>query len=209
MTARVRPSPSVAPPPAASAPPTAAPAATELDGLVAAVARGDQAAYARLYRAVAAPVYGTALRTLRSPSHAEEVTQEVLLEVWRTACAYRPARGTVLAWVLTIARHRAVDRVRAAQAAADRELRAALREQPVREPGAEPVAEQVERVLDARRVRSALARLSGVQRESLVLAYYGGYSQSEIARALGVPLGTVKTRMRDGLLRLRTAFDGS
>ncbi|MFJ6617992.1 sigma-70 family RNA polymerase sigma factor [Kitasatospora sp. NPDC091335] len=191
--------------------PAAAPAtvaAGELGGLVAAVARGDQAAYARLYRAVAAPVYGTALRTLRSAAHAEEVAQEVLLEVWRTAAAYRPARGTVTAWVLTIAHRRAVDRVRAARAAADRELRVALREQPIREPGAEPVPEQVERAHDALRVRSALARLSVVQRESLVLAYYGGYSQREIARALGVPLGTVKTRMRDGLLRLRAAFDG-
>ncbi|MFF2744091.1 ECF RNA polymerase sigma factor SigK [Kitasatospora sp. NPDC058048] len=207
MSTHACPSPSLSP--AVPASPVVAAPAAELERLVAAVARGDQAAYARLYRAVAAPVYGTALRTLRSPSQAEEVAQEVLLEVWRAAAGYRPARGTVLAWVLTIAHRRAVDRVRAAQAAADRELRAALREQPVREPGAEPVAEQVERVLDARRVRSALARLSGVQRESLVLAYYGGYSQSEIARALGVPLGTVKTRMRDGLLRLRTAFDGS
>ncbi|MEU1285810.1 sigma-70 family RNA polymerase sigma factor [Kitasatospora sp. NPDC005856] len=200
MTTRDRSSP--------SAPPLPAPA-PELGGLVAAVARGDQAAYARLYRAVAAPVYGTALRTLRSPSQAEEVAQEVLLEVWRTAAAYRPVRGTVMAWVLTIAHRRAVDRARAARAAADRELRVALREQPVREPDAEPVAEQVERAFDAGRVRSALARLSGVQRESLVLAYYGGYSQREIARALGVPLGTVKTRMRDGLLRLRAAFDGA
>lgn len=191
-----------------SAVPFPAPAA-ELGGLIAAVARGDRAAYARLYRAVAAPVYGTALRTLHSPSQAEEVAQEVLLEVWRTAGAYRPVRGTVMAWVLTIARRRAVDRARAARAAADRELRVALRERPVREPDAEPVAEQVERAFDAGRVRSALARLSGVQRESLVLAYYGGYSQREIARALGVPLGTVKTRMRDGLLRLRAAFDGA
>ncbi|MFD4658609.1 sigma-70 family RNA polymerase sigma factor [Kitasatospora sp. NPDC058444] len=200
MTTRDCASPSAAPRPAPAA---------ELGGLVAAVARGDRTAYARLYRAVAAPVYGTALRTLRSPSQAEEVAQEVLLEVWRTAAAYRPGRGTVMAWVLTIARRRAVDRARAARAAADRELRVALREQPVREPGAEPVAEQVERAFDAGRVRSALARLSGVQRESLVLAYYGGYSQREIARALGVPLGTVKTRMRDGLLRLRAAFDGA
>nr|WP_224282739.1 sigma-70 family RNA polymerase sigma factor [Streptomyces sp. LS1784] len=182
--------------------------AAELGALVAAVARGDRTAYTRLYRAVATPVYGIALRTLRSPAHAEEVAQEVLLEVWRTAAAYRPARGTVMAWVLTIAHRRAVDRARAARAAADRELRAALREQPVLEPATEPVAEQVERTFDALRVRSALARLSGVQRESLVLAYYGGYAQREIARILGVPLGTVKTRTRDGLLRLRAAFDG-
>ncbi|MFE0465228.1 ECF RNA polymerase sigma factor SigK [Kitasatospora sp. NPDC058965] len=176
--------------------------ARDLAALMAAAARGDEDAFARLYSALAPPVYGIALRTLRNPSHAEEVAQEVLLEVWRTAAAYRPDRGAVLTWVLTIAHRRAVDRVRSARAAAERELRVALRDRPV----TESVAEQAERLADVQQVRSALARLTGAQRESLVLAYYGGYSQSEIAGFLGVPLGTVKTRMRDGLRRLRVAF---
>ncbi|MER5352167.1 sigma-70 family RNA polymerase sigma factor [Kitasatospora sp. NPDC002551] len=178
-----------------------APATTteDLARLLASSAGGDDAAYERLYRAVAGPVYRVALRTLRSPAHAEEVAQEVLLEVWRTAAAYRPERGSVLAWVLTIAHRRAVDRVRSARAAAERDLRAALRE-PVDD---EPPDVRVARSLDGLRVRAALERLSGVQRETVVLAYYAGYSQREIADLLDVPLGTVKTRTRDALIRLR------
>ncbi|MFF3066999.1 sigma-70 family RNA polymerase sigma factor [Kitasatospora sp. NPDC057936] len=174
----------------------------ELCRLVVAVAGGSEEAFARLYDAVAGPVYGTAVRTLRNPAHAEEVAQEVLLEVWRGAAGYRPERGTVMAWVLTIARRRAVDRVRSVQAASDRETRVASLEPPV----GESVVDLVERGLDVERVRAALAGLSRVQRESLVLAYYGGYSQREIAQMLRVPLGTVKTRMRDGLIRLRASF---
>ncbi|MFJ8436764.1 sigma-70 family RNA polymerase sigma factor [Kitasatospora sp. NPDC094019] len=177
--------------------------AGELGRLLALSARGDEAAFELLFRAVAGPVYGTALRVLRSPAHAEEVAQEVLLEVWRTAAAYRPERGTVLAWVLTIAHHRAVDRVRSARAATDRELRVALPEPAA---GCEPPEEQAVRSLDLLRVRAALAGLSAAQREAVVLAYYGGYSQREIAHRLAVPLGTVKTRVRDGLRHLRDAF---
>ncbi|CAN3985410.1 sigma-70 family RNA polymerase sigma factor [Kitasatospora purpeofusca] len=178
--------------------------AGELCGLLTRSARGDDAAFELLFRAVSGPVYGTALRTLRSPAHAEEVAQEVLLEVWRTAAAYRPERGTVLAWVLTIAHHRAVDRVRSARAAADRERRLAL---PETDPDCEPPEEQAARSLDRVRVRSALAGLSAAQREAVVLAYYGGYTQQEIAQRLALPLGTVKTRIRDGLRRLRDTFD--
>ncbi|MER5639999.1 sigma-70 family RNA polymerase sigma factor [Kitasatospora sp. NPDC002227] len=165
-------------------------------------ARGDQAAFEGLYRAVAGPVYGVALRVLRSPAHAEEVAQEVLLEVWRSAAAYRPERGTVRAWVLTIAHHRAVDRVRAARASADRDHRAGF----LGLTGGDPPDEQAIGSLDRRRVCRALALLSAAQREALVLAYYGGYTQREIALRVGVPLGTVKTRMRDGLARLRAAL---
>ncbi|MFJ8045756.1 ECF RNA polymerase sigma factor SigK [Kitasatospora sp. NPDC096147] len=167
--------------------------------LLAAAARGDEAAFAALYRELAGPVYGLALRVLRSPAHAEEVTQEVFLEVWRTAPAYRSERGSVLTWVLTIAHHRAVDRVRSVRASSDRELRFTRQDQPLHAPD----TDQLEHLADAERVRSALAELTAPQRESLVLAYYGGYSQREIAALLGVPLGTVKTRMRDGLRKLR------
>ncbi|MEE1782444.1 sigma-70 family RNA polymerase sigma factor [Streptomyces sp. SP17BM10] len=177
-------------------------ASEELRRLVAAVAGGSEEAFARLYDAVAGPVHGTAIRTLRNPALAEEVAQEVLLEVWRGAGGYRAERGTVMAWVITIAHRRAVDRVRSVQAASDRERRLASLEPTV----CESVAEQVERGLDVERVRAALAGLSGAQRESLVLAYYGGYSQREIAQILRVPLGTVKTRVRDGLVRLRASF---
>ncbi|MFB6891705.1 sigma-70 family RNA polymerase sigma factor [Kitasatospora sp. NPDC056327] len=175
----------------------------DLSCLLARSARGDEAAFALLYRALAVPVHGVALRTLRNTAHAEEVTQEVLLEVWRTAAAYRPDRGSVLAWALTIAHHRAVDRVRSVRAATERDHHAAVGEP---EEQAPTDAEAV-RLLDGLRLRTALASLSRLQREALVLAYYGGYSQREIADLLNVPLGTVKTRTRDALSRLRTAFE--
>ncbi|MEV7775063.1 sigma-70 family RNA polymerase sigma factor [Kitasatospora sp. NPDC086791] len=182
------------------------PAAEDLRRLLQLSARGDDAAFEALYRAVAGPVYGVALRLLRSPAHAEEVAQEVLLEVWRTAAAYRSERGSVMTWVLTIAHHRAVDRVRSARASAERDHRAGAWE-PVQ---SDPPEEQAVRSLDRQRVRHALAHLSAAQREAVVLAYYGGYTQREIAHRVGVPLGTVKTRIRDGLIRLRaaTALDG-
>ncbi|MFF8773528.1 sigma-70 family RNA polymerase sigma factor [Kitasatospora sp. NPDC015120] len=178
------------------------PAAADLRGLLDLSARGDDRAFEALYRVVAAPVYGVALRTLCSTAHAEEVAQEVLLEVWRTAAAYRPERGSVMTWVLTIAHHRAVDRVRSARAADRRDQAAADREPLLQE---SPEEEAV-RSLDRLRVRSALAELSPAQREAVMLSYYDGYSHREIAQLIGVPLGTVKTRIRDGLIRLGDAF---
>ncbi|MFJ3788422.1 sigma-70 family RNA polymerase sigma factor [Kitasatospora sp. NPDC090091] len=176
--------------------------AEDLRRLLQRAARGDEAAFEALYRAVAGPVYAVALRTLRSPAHAEEVAQEVLLEVWRTAAGYRPERGPVMTWVLTIAHHRAVDRVRSAHASAEREHRVRFHEPSP----SDPPEEQAVRALDRQRVRSALTCLSSAQREAVVLAYYGGYTQREIAQRVGVPLGTVKTRIRDGLVRLRGAI---
>ncbi|PBC75459.1 RNA polymerase sigma-70 factor (ECF subfamily) [Streptomyces sp. TLI_235] len=164
------------------------------------VARGDEQAFGELYEAVAGPVLGLARRVLRDPAQAEEVAQEVLLEVWRTAARYRPERGGVLPWVLTITHRRAVDRVRASQAAADRDRRAAAASPA---PPFDEVSEAVERRLDRDRVRHCLRALTALQRQSIALAYYGGYSQSQIAELLGAPLGTVKTRMRDGLIRMR------
>ncbi|MFI9323292.1 sigma-70 family RNA polymerase sigma factor [Kitasatospora aureofaciens] len=166
--------------------------------------RGDETAFETLHQAVAGPVYGVALRTLRSPAHAEEVAQEVLLEVWRTAPCYRPERGSVMAWVLTIAHRRAVDRVRSVRASTERDLRVVVRN--LSELESDPPEVQAVRSLDRQRVRSALAELSALQREAVVLAYYGGYTQREIAHRVGVPLGTVKTRIRDGLIRLRAVL---
>ncbi|GAA2787049.1 sigma-70 family RNA polymerase sigma factor [Kitasatospora paracochleata] len=172
----------------------------DLGRLLGRVALGDQDAFSQLYDAVAGPVLGLVRRVLRDPAQSEEVAQEVLLEVWRTAARYRPERGEAMPWVLTIAHRRAVDRVRSAQAAADRDRQVAAASHA---PVFDEVAEQVEGRLEREQVRRCLKRLTELQRESLTLAYYRGYSYPEVAELLGAPLGTVKTRMRDGLIRLR------
>jgi RNA polymerase sigma-70 factor, ECF subfamily len=171
---------------------------TDLAGLLARVARGDQAAFATVYDRCAAQVYGLVRRVVRDPAQSEEVTQEVMLEVWRTASRFDPYRGSATAWLMTMAHRRAVDRVRSGLAAAQREARAA-----VAETDYDVVAEEVETRLDAQRVRRCLETLTELQRESVTLAYYGGYTYREVAGLLGVAVGTVKTRMRDGLIRLR------
>jgi RNA polymerase sigma-70 factor (ECF subfamily) len=171
---------------------------TDLAGLLARVARGDQAAFATVYDRAAAQVFGMVLRVVRDPAQSEEVAQEVMLEVWRTAARFDPHRGSATAWLMTLAHRRAVDRVRSGLAAAQREARAA-----VAEIDYDVVAEAVETRLDAQRVRRCLDSLTDLQRESVTLAYYGGYTYREVAGLLGVAVGTVKTRMRDGLIRLR------
>lgn len=177
-----------------------APAGDGLAELMASTARGDEDAFAALYDAVAGAVYGIVVRVLRDPAQSEEVTQEVMVEVWRQASRYDVDRGSVKAWVLTMAHRRAVDRVRSAQASSDREERAARSEttRPYDE-----VTEAVEHRLEVEQVRRALHRLTDLQREAVTLAYYGGYTHREVAELLDVPLGTVKTRLRDGLIRLR------
>ncbi|WP_329586583.1 ECF RNA polymerase sigma factor SigK [Kitasatospora sp. NBC_01250] len=182
--------------------PAESPAA--LRALAARVAGGDEWAFEELYVATAGRVHGLVLSLLRDRPRAEEVTQEVFLQVWREAPRYRSERGEVLAWMLTIAHRRAVDRVRSEQAATDRDRAAARRD---RTPAFDEVADQVERELErlsqCARVRRALGILSEVQRESLLLVYFGGRTHAQAAAALGVPLGTVKTRVRNALQRLR------
>jgi RNA polymerase sigma-70 factor (ECF subfamily) len=170
------------------------------DELLLQVAKGDQDAFAALYDHIAASVLGIVRSVLRDPAQSEEVCQEVLVEVWRTAARYRPDKGSALAWVLTIAHRRAVDRVRSAQAATDREHKAALLEQT---PAYDEVSEAVDHRLEREHVRRCLHALTRTQRESVVLAYYRGLTYREVAELLAVPLGTVKARMRDGLIRMR------
>jgi RNA polymerase sigma-70 factor, ECF subfamily len=172
-----------------------------LDTVLKHVAKGDQGAFEALYDQLAASVYGLIRKVLRNPSQAEEVTQEVLLEVWRTASRFDPARGSAATWVLTIAHRRAIDRVRAEEAATAREQRTAQAPTAVDE-----VAETVEASMDAERLRRCLAGLTELQRESITLAYYGGYSYAQVAALLDTALGTIKTRIRDGLTRLRACL---
>ncbi|MFJ5549474.1 ECF RNA polymerase sigma factor SigK [Streptomyces sp. NPDC093225] len=171
-------------------------AGSELDELLERTADGDREAFTRLYEAVSRPVMGMACTVVRDVAQAEEVAQDVLVEVWRTAGRFRAERGSAMAWVLTLAHRRAVDRVRSARAAGERERRSAVRdwERPFDE-----VVEEVERHLEHERVGRCLAELSRAQRECMVLAYYAGLTHREVAAALAQPVGTVKARLRSGL----------
>ena len=176
------------------------PERSEIDALLHAVARGDDAAFARIYDLLAPRVFGLAGRVLRDPAQAEEMAQEVLVEVWRTASRFDAQRGSGLSWVLTIAHRRTVDRVRSEQAASDRlqKVGAASVQVPYDE-----VADQVGTRLERQQVRRCLDGLTPLQKEAVTLAYYGGHTYREVATLLGAALPTVKTRMRDGLIRLR------
>ena len=171
-----------------------------LDEVMARVSRGDEHAFERLYDAVSAQVHGLIRRVLRDPAQAEEVTQEVFLEIWRTATRFDAGRGKATTWVMTMAHARAVDRVRSAQASTDRDIKVGQRDITA---AYDEVSEAVESRLEQVQVRRCLGGLTELQRESVTLAYYGGYTYSEVADLLSVPLGTVKTRLRDGLIRMR------
>ncbi|UDY34067.1 ECF RNA polymerase sigma factor SigK [Dermatobacter hominis] len=171
------------------------------DSLMARVAKGDQGAFAELYDLLAPRVHAVVLRVLRDPAMAEEVTQEVMVEVWRLAPRYDRSRGGVRTWASTISHRRAVDRVRATQSSRDRDERDAVLGSA--SPAVDEVAEVVEDRLERERVALAMDSLTDTQRESIELAYWSGYTYREVAAVLDVPEGTVKTRIRDGLIRLR------
>lgn len=171
----------------------------QAQALMVRVARGDESAFAQLYDLVAPTVYGVVLRVLRDPAQSEEVAQEVMVELWKLASRYDPRQAGVHSWAATLAHRRAVDRVRSQQSSRDRDDRAGRLEPTI----TDSVADDVVNRLDSERVNRALAQLTPLQRETVMLAYFGGHTYREVAVLLGVPEGTVKTRIRDGLIRLR------
>ena len=163
-------------------------------------ARGDEQSFAALYDATARRVFGLVLRVVRDHAMSEEVTQEVYLDVWRTASRFDPAKGSALSWLMTIAHRAAVDRVRSSEASRRRDDAHATATQAVE---FDETAEAAQASLEAQRVRKALETLTEAQRSAVELAYLGGYTHTEVAKLLDLPLGTAKTRIRDGLIRLR------
>ena len=170
-----------------------------LGTLLSLAGRGDQSAFAELYDQLAPLLYGVVLKVVRDPSQSEEVTQEAFIELWRLAPRYDASRGSVRSWVVTLAHRRAIDRVRSEQASRDRTEREAHK-RPIQ---SSDVAEQVVANIDGSRVRKALERLTEMQRQAVELAYFGGHSYREVALLLDVAEGTIKTRIRDGMIRLR------
>lgn len=175
----------------------------QADALLERVAQGDEQAFAELYDAWAGRLLALIIRIVVDRAQSEEVLQEVMLEAWRRAPSFDPARGTGRAWLVTMARHRAIDRVRAAQAARDREdaWQGYL-------PDTDVTVAEVEDRMEASRVRQALDAVGEPHRTTIALAYFTGLTHTEIAQRMGVPLGTVKSRIRDGMAKMRTHLGG-
>jgi RNA polymerase sigma-70 factor (ECF subfamily) len=178
---------------------TAAGGRDDLAGAMVRAGQGDQDAFATVYDATSSRVFGLIVRVVRDRDLAAEVSQEVYLDAWRQAGGFDPERGSVPGWLLTLAHRKAVDRVRSVVRAQGRDQRYADQEPLEAPPSSEPVVARDEQ----RRVRSALTALPEAQREALTLAYYDGCTHQQVSARLGVPLGTVKTRIRDGMQRLR------
>ena len=167
------------------------------------VGQGDKGAFAELYEQMAPRVLGLVRRLLVDHAQSEEVAQEVFLEIWQSASRYEPNKGGATTWILTMAHRRAVDRVRSSQSGRDRDIRIGTRDY---SDHVDDVADSVEIRIEHERVERAMAQLTELQRQAVTLAYYKGYSHTEVAQLLSVPVGTVKTRLRDGMIRLRDAL---
>ncbi|MFP5310295.1 MAG: ECF RNA polymerase sigma factor SigK [Actinomycetes bacterium] len=177
---------------------------TTSEQLMVRTAAGDRVAFAELYDRVSPQVLGVCIRVLRDRSLAEEVMQEVMVEAWRKSDRFDPERGTASGWITTLAHRRAVDRVRSEQASRDRDERVSRRDH---QPAFDEVADEVTTRLEHWQVRKALASLTERQREAIELAYFGGHTYRDVADVLGIPEGTAKSRLRDGLMRLRKELE--
>ncbi len=172
----------------------------ELDVLLRQVARSDAEAFAAFYDQTRSRVFGLVTKVLRDPGYSEETTQEIYLQVWRNAANYDPASGSPLAWLLTLAHRRAVDRVRSEEAASTREARYGAT---TVEPPADHVSDAVISGDEQRRVADCLDSLTDTQRECIQLAYYDGLTYVQVSERLAANLATIKSRMRDAIRGLR------
>lgn len=175
-------------------------AAARLADLLRRASRGDEVAFAAFHDATSSRAYGLALRVVRNPAHAEEVSQEAYIDAWRSSTRFNPALGSAAGWLLTIVHRKAVDRVRSVEASTVRDEIWQRESRPIDH---DQTSDAAHSSLEAARIRGAVATLTDVQREAVELTYFGGYTHSEVAAMLDVPLGTAKTRIRDGLIRLR------
>lgn len=176
----------------------------DLNALLPLVAQGDQRAFERFYTLTSSRAFGLVVRLVRDRPQAEEVLQEVFLEVWKASPQYSPQRGSAFGWLMTITHRKSVDRIRASQASRDRDLRIGIRDY---EDEIESVEHEVEVTLESERVAIALGRLTELQQQAVKLSYFQGLTNGEIAAKLHVPVGTVKTRLRDGMIRLRDELE--
>lgn len=166
-------------------------------------AAGDQRAFAEVYDATSARAYGLAVRVLRDRAQAEDAVQEAYLQVWRKSARFDPARGSAISWILMIVHGAAVDLVRSSQSRSTREDTYERQNDPLRVDRADPTGAAAQASDDAQRVRAAMSQLTDLQRTAVEMAYFDGRTHVEVAGIIGIPLGTAKTRIRDGLLRLR------
>jgi RNA polymerase sigma-70 factor (ECF subfamily) len=187
-----------------------APLTRDLDALLGRVAGGDRDAFATVYDVTKSRVFGLVVRVLRDAGYSEETTQEIYLEVWRTASEYDPTKGSALAWLMTMAHRRAIDRVRTEQAGSRRESRyGAANVVPVSAAAHDPVADSAIAGDERRRVTECLEVLTDAQRQCIELAYYGGLTYTEVSHRLAANLSTIKSRIRDALRGLRNCLDVS
>lgn len=193
-----------APNPEAAAPPgTPTDVNRRLAALLERVARGDQAAFAEFYELTSRRVFGMARRVLIDVELSEDTTQEVFLQVWQNAAKFNPEAGSPLAWLMTISHRRAVDKVRSSQSSTDREAKYGASSQDIDH---DSVSDEVGSRLEAEAVVRCLNTLTDTQQESVRLAYYGGLTYREVAEKLNAAVPTIKSRIRDGLIRLKTCL---
>ncbi|GAA1406969.1 RNA polymerase sigma factor SigK [Glutamicibacter uratoxydans] len=173
---------------------------TTAEDLLIQVAQGQAEAFAQLYDLLAPRVYGLVRRLLRDEAQSEEVTQEIFVEAWQYAARFDPHRSSAATWLLTIAHRRAVDRIRSSQASRDRDLKIGMQNF---QASYEGVEEHIVLLDESHRMIKAMGELSEAQRDAIHLAYFNGLTHVEIADHLKLPVGTVKTRIRDGMKKLR------